>query len=134
MAVRGNLLSDDQSVLPYGSQIIVSLVDVALQDVSARPLNTFVLYGSYRFPIAYEIPYALSQTQNFANNIQQYAIQARIEKDGQLLYINDQYTPVRLIPAPINPLNVLMKNVGNSNNQGREASSAIGRSFLDIST
>lgn len=118
LTVRGNLLSDDPSGLPYGAQISVSLVDVALQDVSARPLNSVVLYGSYRFPIAYEIPYTLGQIQNIGNSIQQFAIQARIEKDGQLLYINDQYTPVRLLPAPINPVNVIMKRVSNSNNAG----------------
>ncbi|CAF0952408.1 unnamed protein product [Rotaria sordida] len=115
-SVRGNLLNDDTSVLPYGSQIIVSLVDVSIQDVAARPLNTFVLYGSYRFPIAYEIPYSIAQIQanNNNNNFQQYAIQARIEKNGQLLYINDRYTPVQLIPVPINPINVVMKQVGPS--------------------
>ncbi|CAF3106156.1 unnamed protein product [Rotaria sp. Silwood2] len=112
-SVRGNLLSDDTSVLPYGSQITVYLADVSIQDVAARPINTFVLYGSYRFPIAYEISYSIAQIQS-NNNIQQYAIQARIEKDGQLLYINDRYTPVRLIPAPINPINVVMKKVGPS--------------------
>lgn len=110
-SVRGNLLNDDASVLPYGSKIIVSLTDVSLQDVSARPLNTVVFYGSYRFPIAYDIPYSIAQVQ--ANgNAQRYAIQARIEQNGQLLYINDQYTPVRLTPVPINPVNVLMKRVG----------------------
>ncbi|UJR37836.1 hypothetical protein I4U23_030526 [Adineta vaga] len=110
--VRGNLLNDDTTALPYGSQISVSLVDVSLQDVPSRPLNTVVLYGSYRFPIAFEIPYSMMQVQQNGNTIRQYAIQARIEKDGQLLYINDQYTPVQLIPTPINPINVIMKNVG----------------------
>ena len=50
--------------------------------------------------------------------MRQYAIQARIEKDGQLLYINDQYTPVQLIPASITPVNVYMKRVGTSSNPG----------------
>ncbi|CAF1573886.1 unnamed protein product [Adineta steineri] len=113
-SVRGSLLNDDTSVLPYGSQIIVSLADVSLQDVASQPLNTLVLYGSYRFPIAFEIPYSMMQVQQNSNSIRQYAIQARIEKDGQLLYINDQYTPVQLIPAPINPINVMMKNIGAS--------------------
>lgn len=110
--VRGNLLNDDTSALPYGSQIIVSLTDVSLQDVASRPLNSLVLYGSYRFPIAFEIPYSMAQVQQNSNTIRQYAIQARIEKDGQLLYINDQYTPVQLIPAPMSPINVMMKKVG----------------------
>jgi uncharacterized lipoprotein YbaY len=110
--VRGNLLSNDISILPYGSQITVSLTDVSLQDAPSRPLNTITLYGSYRFPIAYEIPYSIAQVQANGNNIRQYTIQARIEKDGQLLYINDQYTPVQLIPTSINPVNVIMKNIG----------------------
>ncbi|CAF1550475.1 unnamed protein product [Adineta ricciae] len=116
--VRGNLLNEDTSPLPYGSQISVSLVDVSLQDVASRPLNTMVLYGSYRFPIAFEIPYSMMQVQQNGNTIGQYAIQARIEKDGQLLYINDQYTPVQLIPAPINPVNVMMKKIGITTNPG----------------
>jgi uncharacterized lipoprotein YbaY len=110
--VRGNLLNEDTSPLPIGSRIIVSIADVAMQDVASNPLNSFILYGSYRFPIAYEIPYSLPQSQS--NTFQQYAIQARIEKDGQLLYINDQYIPVRLVPAPVNPINVIMKKVGGS--------------------
>ncbi len=92
----------------------MSLTDTSLQDAAARPLNTIVLYGSFRFPISYEIPYSLAQVQVNSNNIQQYTIQARIEKDGQLLYINDQYTPVRLIPASLNPVNIVMKKVGTS--------------------
>jgi uncharacterized lipoprotein YbaY len=88
------------------------LADVSLQDVPSRPLNTYVVYGSYQFPIAFDIPYSISQVQSNSNNIRQYAIQARIEKDGQLLYINDQYTPVQLIPVPINPINVYMKKIG----------------------
>ncbi|CAF3948465.1 unnamed protein product [Rotaria magnacalcarata] len=107
--VRGSLVSNDASVLPLGSQIIVSLIDVSLQDVASRPLNTLVLYGSYRFPIAFEIPYSMAQVQANSNSIRQYAIQARIEKDGQLLYINDQHTSVQLTPTPINSINVFMK-------------------------
>ena len=117
VSVRGNLFSDDSSALPYGSRITVSLVDTSLQDVAARPLNTVVFYGSYRFPIAYEIPYSIAQVQ--ANGMSQYAIQARIENNGQLLYINDQYTPVQLIPAPSGPINIVLKNVGGSSYPGK---------------
>lgn len=117
-SVRGNLLSDETSALPYGSQIIVSLTDVSLQDAPSQSLNTLALYGSYRFPIAFEIPYSMIQVQQNSNTVRQYAIQARIEKDGQLLYINDQYTPVQLIPAPMNPINVMMKRIGSSTGPG----------------
>ena len=109
LLVRGNLLSEDQSILPYGSQIIVSVVDASLQDAPSRPINTFVLYGSYQFPISYEIP--LTSMIN-SNQLQRLSIEARIEKDGRLLYINDEYTPVRFSSMPIN---IRMKNIGNSN-------------------
>lgn len=101
------------SILPYGSQIIVSIVDVSLQDAPSRPINTILLYGSYRFPIAFEIPYPINLLIS-NSNIQQYAIQARIEKDGQLLYINDQYTPVKLNSPSLNPINVYMKKITTS--------------------
>lgn len=113
MSVRGNLLSDDTTPLPFGSQIIVSLADVSLQDAPSRPLNTIVLSGSYRFPIQFDIPYSMAQVQANGNAIRQYTIQARIEKDGQLLYINDQYTPVQLLSPSNNPVNVYMKRVSN---------------------
>lgn len=119
VSVRGNLLSDDITALPYGSQITLTLADVSLQDTASRPLNTVVLRGSYRFPISFDIPYSLAQAQSSSNSIRQYTIQARIEKDGQLLYINDQYTPVQLLPPPINPVNIYMKKVGVATNPGR---------------
>ncbi len=94
------------------------MADVSLQDVASSPLNTLVLSGSYRFPIAFDIPYSIAGVQLNSNNIRQYAIQARIEKDGQLLYINDQYTPVQLIPTPINLINVYMKKIAGSTSPG----------------
>lgn len=99
------------SMLPAGSQIVVSLTDVSLQDVASRPLNTLVLYGSYRFPIAFEIPYSMAQIQANGNIMRQYVIQARIENNGQLLYINEQHTPVQLVPPSVNPINVYMKRI-----------------------
>ncbi|CAF4352737.1 unnamed protein product, partial [Adineta steineri] len=110
--VRGNLLSEDTSTLPYGSQIIVSIKDVSIQDVAAGSLNSVVLTGSYRFPIAFQIPYSIAQIQQDPNTARRYALQARIEINGQLLYINDQQIPVQLIPAPINPINIMLKKVG----------------------
>ncbi|UJR08414.1 hypothetical protein I4U23_012684 [Adineta vaga] len=113
--VRGYLLSDDPAVLPYGSQIVVSIKDVSLQDVAAAgPLNSFVLHGSYRFPITFQIPYSIAQIQQDPNGYRQYALQARIERNGQLLYINDQHIPIQLNPVPINPINIPMKKVGTS--------------------
>ena len=98
-------------MLPTGSQIIVSLVDVGLRHAVPQRINTIVLRDSYHFPIPFEIPYSISQLQTNSNSIQQYAIQAQIEQDDKLLYINDQYTPVQLIPASHNPINIMMKNV-----------------------
>ncbi|CAF0877270.1 unnamed protein product [Adineta ricciae] len=113
-SVRGYLLSEDAAVLPYGSQIVVSIKDISLQDVPAvGPLNSFVLYGSYRFPIAFQIPYSIAQIQQDPSGYRQYALQARIERNGQLLYINDQQIPIQLIPIP-NPINIMMKKVGGS--------------------
>ena len=117
-SVRGTLFADDTSPLPFGSQIVVTLADVALQDVAARPLNTVVLSGSYRFPIPFEVPYSLAQIQSEVNFAQQYAIQVRIEKDGQLLYINDQRVSVQLNPPPINPVNIILKRVSSPTGPG----------------
>ncbi|CAF1105355.1 unnamed protein product [Adineta steineri] len=120
--VRGNLLSEDTSTLPYGSQIIVSIKDVSIQDVAAGPLNSVVLTRSYRFPIAFQIPYSIAQIQQDPNTARRYALQARIEINGQLLYINDQQIPVQLIPAPINPINIMLKKVGTPSYPGPDIS------------
>ena len=109
--IRGYLLSDDPSPLPYGSQIIVTLADVSLQDAPSRPVNTFVLSGSFRFPISYEIPYSMSQLPADNRFGRQYAIQVRIEKDGQLLFINDQRVSVQLASTPIESINIFLRRV-----------------------
>lgn len=85
---------------------------------AAGPLNSFVLYGSYRFPIAFQIPYSVAQIQQTPNGPRQYALQARIERNGQLLYINDQYTPVQLVPPSNSPISIVMKRVGSATYPG----------------
>lgn len=103
--IRGNLLSNDLSTLPFDSRIFISLADVSLQDAPARVLNTVTLSGSHRFPIPFELPYPSVSM----NPGMRYSIQARIERNGQLLYINNQYTPISM-----SPINVFMKKVGGS--------------------
>ena len=124
-SVRGTLFADDTSPLPFGSQIVVTLADVSLQDVAARPLNTVVLSGSYRFPIPFEVPYSLGQVQSESSFAQQYALQVRIEKDGQLLYINDQRVSVQLNPPPINPINIILKRVSAPSGPGKLSTSVV---------
>jgi len=102
-AIRGSLLSNDLSALPFGSQIFISLADVSLQDTAARVLNTITLSGVSRFPIPFEL------SHSSINPSLRYSIQARIERNGQLLYINDQYTPISN-----GPINIFMKKVGPS--------------------
>jgi uncharacterized lipoprotein YbaY len=110
-AIQGNLLHDETSTLPYGAQIIILLADVSLHDGTSRLLNTLVLTGSYRFPIAYLIPYSMAQVQATGNTARQYIIQVRIEKDGQVLYANDPYTSVQLKPAPTKPVNIVLRKL-----------------------
>lgn len=117
-SVRGFIVSEDSSQLPFASQITVTLADVTMQDVASRPLNSIVLSGAYRFPIPFEITYSVSQLQAEGYIGRMFVLQARIERDGQLLYSNDQHISVQLVPPPMLPINIPVRRINTPSLQG----------------
>ncbi|CAF1053874.1 unnamed protein product, partial [Didymodactylos carnosus] len=109
--LQGLLSCDDTMPIPYGSRVTISLEDVSYIDAPPRAVNQVYMYGSYRFPIAYELSYENTQI----NPYNQYSMNVRIEKDGNLLYVNDGYTSVKLTPTPVKRrINITLKKLGTS--------------------
>jgi len=100
----------ERSALPPTALIKVQLVDVSRADAPAVVLGEQVLQAEGRqVPFAFVIPYDPATIE--ANHT--YAVQARIEVDGALRFINDQRYAVLTRGAPSH-VDMLLKGVGGS--------------------
>jgi putative lipoprotein len=66
------------------------LQDVSLADAPATVLATQRITTPGQVPIAFSLAYDPAAI----NEVNRYALQARIEQGNRLLFINDTYTPV----------------------------------------
>lgn len=95
--VTGTVVSREPIALPATAVIKVQLVDVSRADAAAIVLGEQVLQaGGKQVPFEFVITYDPARIE--ANHV--YAVQARIENDGQLLFISDQHYPVITRGAP----------------------------------
>jgi putative lipoprotein len=94
--------------LPPGAVVKVQLVDVSRAGAPAVVLGEQLITGGGRqVPFAFEIPYDPAKIdQRFT-----YAVQARIENDGKLLFINDQRYAVITRGAP-DHVDMVLRSVG----------------------
>jgi uncharacterized lipoprotein YbaY len=76
--------------LPKGSTLRVVLGDVSLQDVRQVDLSQQIILLNDAQDAAFSLPY---DAQTIKTN-QRYAVSARVEHMGKLLYINDTHTAV----------------------------------------
>lgn len=76
--------ADGEVALPDGAVATVSLLDTSLQDVAATVIGRHALAVA-SLPFDFRIEYDPSQIEDR----NEYSLQARIELDGRLLYIND---------------------------------------------
>ena len=89
ITVSGNVVYRQRIALPDNAVIIVSIVDVALADAPAPVLARQEIHGG-------QVPIPFSLTLNL-DDLAAHAmpsIGARIEADGQLIWITDMVTPV----------------------------------------
>ena len=84
------ITSDSTTPPPYG-QVRLSLLDVSLADAPATPVSELVLRWGTGFPITLQLPFDWSQVDEKHD----YALAARIEHDGQLLYTSTSHYPVK---------------------------------------
>ncbi len=76
--------------LPDGATVIVTLLDTSLADGPGLILGRDVILDAERLPVRFRIEY---EPEGFdARN--EYTLSARVEADGELLYINDTVHPV----------------------------------------
>jgi uncharacterized lipoprotein YbaY len=95
--VTGTVTYLQRVALPPAAVVKVQLVDVSRADAPAMVLGEHVIVaGGKQVPIAFEIAYDPARIA--ANH--SYAVQARIEEDGRLRYINDQRHAVITHGAP----------------------------------
>lgn len=85
-AVTGTLTYKERIALPDNARITVTLADVSKMDVTAEVISSqaFLADGK-QVPFEYQLNF--SRQEIVANHT--YAVSARIEVDGQLLFITD---------------------------------------------
>lgn len=95
--VTGTVTYLQRIALPPSATIKVQLIDVSRADAPATVLGERVITaGGKQVPFAFEIPYDPAKIdQRFS-----YAVSARIEDGGKLLFINDQRYAVITRGAP----------------------------------
>jgi putative lipoprotein len=89
ITVTGQVVYRQRIALPENAEITVSIVDVSLADAPAPVLATQVIHGG-QVPIPFELVLDLNAARPHA----MLSIGARIEADGQLIWITDMVTPI----------------------------------------
>ena len=86
--ISGNVTSSGKQEIPKGAVAVISVVDCGRMDAPSITLGKVELKDPKQFPLHYELEYddSFLRAQQFHG---QYAIQARIETNGQLNFIND---------------------------------------------
>ncbi|MCU0225268.1 MAG: YbaY family lipoprotein [Acidobacteria bacterium] len=107
-SVSGTIAYRERAALPHAAVIKVQLVDVSRADAPATVLGEQVFEaGGKQVPFTFEIPYDPAAIEPRHS----YAVQARIEVDGQLRFINDQRYAVITRGAPTR-VDLVLKSVG----------------------
>ena len=86
-SVTGNVTYQAGSALPPNAVVAVQLVDVSLADAPAKVLAEENIEAQGKQP---PFPFELLYDTAAINPVHDYAVQARITADGQLLFINTQ--------------------------------------------
>jgi putative lipoprotein len=106
--VTGTVTYMQRIALPPSATVKVQLVDVSRADAPATVLGEQIITaGGKQVPFSFEIPYDPAKIdQRFS-----YAVQARIEDAGRLLFINDTRYSVITRGAP-NHVDMVLRAVG----------------------
>jgi putative lipoprotein len=106
--VTGSLTYRERIALPPDAVIAVRLVDVSRADAPAILLGEQVFTADGRqVPFPFEIAYDPARIDDRMS----YAVQARIEQDGRLLFISDQHYAVITRGAPTR-VDLVLRSVG----------------------
>jgi uncharacterized lipoprotein YbaY len=121
--VSGTVSYMQRIALAPGSVVTVQIQDVSRQDVAAEIIGEQVIViEDQQVPIAFEVPYSTAAIVE-GNT---YALQARIESPGgQLLFINDTFTPVISDGAPTEGIEMDLVAVGGGSQQTPSGTSSM---------
>jgi len=89
-AVTGTVFYLERMALPSGAVLTVQLVDVSIADAPAVVIARETKTLTTQVPI----PFSLSYDPKKIIQLHSYAVQARIEVDGKLRFINTTSNPV----------------------------------------
>lgn len=78
--------------LPNGVTVSLTLADISRQDVAAAPLASQTLRSNSNVPFNFQLRY----DSRVVDDTMTYALQARIEHEGRLLFTNTQHCLVAL--------------------------------------
>jgi uncharacterized lipoprotein YbaY len=122
VGLTGTVTYLQRIALPPEAVIIVQLVDVSLADAPAQIVAEQVITaGGQQPPFNFELDYKpLEIESNHA-----YAVQARIEVEGQLRFINTTRYPVLTQDAPEGGVEVIVEPVAEGSASGAEACAAV---------
>jgi putative lipoprotein len=96
--------------LPSGALLTVRLVDISRADAAATILGEQIMQVDGRQPpFGFAIPY----DPTGIDERHTYSVQARIEVDGKLRFISDQFYPV-ITRGAARQVDLVLKAVGNS--------------------
>ncbi|MED5607015.1 YbaY family lipoprotein [Pseudomonas sp. JH-2] len=101
-SLNGEVFYLQRIALPPGAQVSVSLQDVSLADAPAVELASQTLPGGQQVPVAFTLDYDPQQIKPSHS----YAVSARIENAGRLLFISTERHGVKLDGSDPQPLRI----------------------------
>lgn len=110
--IEGNVFYRERMLLPPGTQVEVQLEDISRADAPAEVLASVLMTPDGGPPYPFAIDYAAGQ----ADTRGRFALRARIEHEGQLLFTNTEY----IDPFGGNPVEILVQRVQSSAPSGPE--------------
>lgn len=91
--IQGEVFYLSRNALPDGCNMTVTLSDISLADAPADVIATCEKQIDHQVPLPFELGYPEGR---YPVQGHRYALSARIEQDGRLLWINDTVHPIEL--------------------------------------
>ncbi|MDU8498294.1 YbaY family lipoprotein [Pseudomonas syringae] len=91
--LQGEVYYLPRIALPTGCKLTVTLSDISLADMPATVIDVRETQITQQVPLPFELSYAAGR---YPVQGRSYALSARIEHDGKLIWINDTVHPVEL--------------------------------------
>ncbi|TAH49734.1 MAG: META domain-containing protein [Chloroflexota bacterium] len=112
LAVTGQVVYREKIAMPEGAVVKVQVADVSRADAPADVIGEQTIENPGNVPVKFSVPYDGAKIQpNFT-----YAVSARIEVNGQLMWISTTRIPVITNGAPTSDVTVPVERVGSTAN------------------